>query len=156
MLNLWGLHQQNLWLDIKWYVNISNYSETHTLISIFQKLYHVKVVNLYHLERIKKSKYHSNIRPIMIASIAVDCGYEPWSGQAKDYKIGICCFSALCTVLRTKKAKTGWLIYQDIMSVWSNMSTHRLLFQWAGAIKIQLSVLIFVQRQTLSSSFHWM
>jgi hypothetical protein len=32
------------------------------------------------------------------ASSAVDRGFEPRSGQTKDYKIGICCFS-----------KTGWL-----------------------------------------------
>jgi hypothetical protein len=27
----------------------------------------------------------------MLASGAVDCGFEPWSDQTKDYKIGICC-----------------------------------------------------------------
>ena len=30
----------------------------------------------------------------VLASSAVDRGFEPWSGQTKDYKIGICCFSA--------------------------------------------------------------
>jgi hypothetical protein len=30
----------------------------------------------------------------MLASIAVDRGFEPPSGQTNDYKIGICCFSA--------------------------------------------------------------
>ena len=30
----------------------------------------------------------------MHASSAVDRGFEPWLGQTKDYKIGICCFSA--------------------------------------------------------------
>jgi hypothetical protein len=30
----------------------------------------------------------------MLASSAVDRGFEPRSGQTKDYKIGICCFSA--------------------------------------------------------------
>ena len=30
----------------------------------------------------------------MLASIAVDRGLEPPSGQTNDYKIGICCFSA--------------------------------------------------------------
>ena len=32
--------------------------------------------------------------------------------------------------------------YQDSVSDWSNMSTCRLLFQWASTIKIQLSVLV--------------
>jgi hypothetical protein len=30
----------------------------------------------------------------VLASSAVDHGFEPRSGQTKDYKIGICCFSA--------------------------------------------------------------
>jgi hypothetical protein len=31
---------------------------------------------------------------IVFASTAVDRGFEPRSGQTKDYKIGICCFCA--------------------------------------------------------------
>jgi hypothetical protein len=30
----------------------------------------------------------------VLASSAVDHGFEPRSGQTKEYKIGICCFSA--------------------------------------------------------------
>jgi hypothetical protein len=30
----------------------------------------------------------------VLASSAVDRGFEPRSGQTKDYEIGICCFSA--------------------------------------------------------------
>ena len=30
----------------------------------------------------------------VLASSVVDRGFEPRSGQTKDYKIGICCFSA--------------------------------------------------------------
>ena len=30
---------------------------------------------------------------------AVDRGFYPWSGQTKDYKIGICCFSPKHTAL---------------------------------------------------------
>jgi hypothetical protein len=30
----------------------------------------------------------------VLTSSAVDRGFEPQSGQTKDYKIGICCFSA--------------------------------------------------------------
>ena len=29
----------------------------------------------------------------VLNSNAVDCGFEPWSGHSKDYKIGMCCFS---------------------------------------------------------------
>ena len=68
--------------------------------------------------------------------------FEPRSGQTKDYKIGICCFSAKHTVLRRKSK--GWLARnQAKVSEWSNMSTLGLLFQWARCIKIQLGVLIY-------------
>ena len=36
------------------------------------------------------------------ASSVVDRGFESCSGQTKDYKIGICCFSAKHTALRRK------------------------------------------------------
>jgi hypothetical protein len=37
----------------------------------------------------------------VLASIAVDRGFEPRSDQAKDYKIGISCFSAKYAALRS-------------------------------------------------------
>jgi hypothetical protein len=39
---------------------------------------------------------------IMLASRVVDLGFKPWTGQTKDYKIGICCFSAKQTAIRIK------------------------------------------------------
>ena len=38
----------------------------------------------------------------MLASSVADCEIKPLSGQAKDYKIGICCFSAKHAALRRK------------------------------------------------------
>ena len=38
----------------------------------------------------------------VLASSAIDRGFEPLSGQTKDYKIGICCFSAKHAALRRK------------------------------------------------------
>jgi hypothetical protein len=38
----------------------------------------------------------------VLASRAVDCCFESRSGQTKDYKIGICCFSAKHGSLRRK------------------------------------------------------
>ena len=38
----------------------------------------------------------------VLASSVVDCGFKPQSGQIKDYKIGICCFSAEHAALRRK------------------------------------------------------
>jgi hypothetical protein len=39
---------------------------------------------------------------VPVASSAVDRGFEPRSGQTKDYKSGICCFSAKHAALRRK------------------------------------------------------
>jgi hypothetical protein len=36
----------------------------------------------------------------VLASSVVDRGFEPRSGQTKDYQIGICCFSAKHATLR--------------------------------------------------------
>ena len=45
---------------------------------------------------------------IVLVSGAVDRGFEPRSGQTKDYIIGICCFSAKHAALR-RKSKDWWL-----------------------------------------------
>jgi hypothetical protein len=77
----------------------------------------------------------------VLASTAVDRGFEPWSGQTKNNKIDMCCFSANHAALRRKSK--DWLAQNlDNVSEWSDMSTRGLLFQWAGTIKIQLSVLV--------------
>ena len=41
-------------------------------------------------------------------SSTVDRGFEPWSGQTKDYKIGTCCFSAKHAALMRKNK--DWLV----------------------------------------------
>jgi hypothetical protein len=38
-----------------------------------------------------------------LTSSAVDRGFDPWSGQFKDYKIGICCFSAKHCSIKVEK-----------------------------------------------------
>ena len=64
----------------------------------------------------------------VLASSVVDRGFEPRSGQTKDYKLGICCFSAKHAVLR-RKSKDWLARYQNNVSEWSDMSTRGLLFQ---------------------------
>ena len=65
----------------------------------------------------------------VLASNAVDRGFESRSGQAKDYKIGICCFFAMHAALR--RMSKDWLAQnQDNVSEWSDMSS---------TIKIRLS-----------------
>ena len=64
----------------------------------------------------------------VLASSAVDSGFEPRSGQTKDYKIGICCFSARHAALRRKSK--DWLAQNQYnVSEWSDISTRGLLFQ---------------------------
>ena len=84
----------------------------------------------------------------VLTSSAVDRGSEPQSGQTKDYKIGICYFSAKHAAL-SSKSKYWFARNQNNVSEWSDMSTRGLLFQWASTIKIQL------RTTRTSSSSHW-
>jgi len=43
----------------------------------------------------------------VLASSAVDRGFELRLGQAKDYNIGICCFSAKHAAIRRKSRRVG-------------------------------------------------
>ena len=70
----------------------------------------------------------SGVMVSVLASSAIDFGFEPRSGQTKDCKIGICCFSEKHTAL-WRKSK-DWLAQdQDNVSEWGDMSICRLLFQ---------------------------
>ena len=64
----------------------------------------------------------------VLASSVVDCGFKPRSGQTKDYKISICCFSAKHAASR-RKSKDWLARNQNNVSEWSDMSTRELLFQ---------------------------
>ena len=64
----------------------------------------------------------------VLASSAVDRGFETRSGQTKDYKIGICCFSAKHAASR-RKSKDWLARNQNNMSEWNNISTRGQLFQ---------------------------
>ena len=69
----------------------------------------------------------SGVMVSMLASSAVDRGFEPRSGQTKDYEIGICCFSAKHAALRRKTK--DWLVRnRDNVSERGDMSIHELLF----------------------------
>ena len=59
----------------------------------------------------------------LLASSVVDRGFEPRSGQTKDYEIGISCFSAKKAALnRKKKRLVGWW-NQENVSEWIDIST---------------------------------
>ena len=58
----------------------------------------------------------------VLASSAVDRGFKPRSGQTKDHKIGIFCFSTKHAALRRKSK--NWLARNpNNVSEWSDMST---------------------------------
>ena len=64
---------------------------------------------------ILKSKPHEWCNVSMLSSSSVDHGFEAQSGQAKDYGIGICCFSAKHAALNIRrKSQEGLAWNQDI------------------------------------------
>ena len=65
--------------------------------------------------------YIGDVMVSVLASSAVDRGFEPRSGQTKDYKLGICCFSVKHAAFR-RKSKGDWLARnQDNVSEWGDM-----------------------------------
>jgi len=64
----------------------------------------------------------------VLVSCAVNRGFESHSGQTKDYKIGICCFSTKHIALR-RKSKDWLARNQNNVFELSAMSTCGLLFQ---------------------------
>ena len=86
----------------------------------------------------------------VLASSAVDRGFEPRSSHTKDYKTGIYCFFAKHGAL-SRKSKDWLARNQNKVSEWSDMSTRGLLFQWASTTKIQLCVLIQDKVNIISS-----
>jgi hypothetical protein len=63
----------------------------------------------------------------MLALSAVDRRFDPWSGQTKDYKIGIYCFSAKHAAL-SRKSKDWLARNHDDVSEWDGMSICKLVF----------------------------
>jgi hypothetical protein len=62
----------------------------------------------------------------MHTSSAEELGFKPRYGQAKNYNIGICCFSTKHSALRSKSK--DWLARnQNNVSEWSDMSTQRIV-----------------------------
>jgi len=65
-----------------------------------------------------------------ISHFKIDPGFKPWLGQAKDYKIGIHCFSAKHATWRSKSK--DWLDRnRDTASERSYMSISGTFFQCA-------------------------
>ena len=71
----------------------------------------------------------------VITSVAVDRGFKPWSGQTKDFKISMCCFSANDTPLG-RKSKDWFARYQDNVSEWGDITIHVCCFSELALWKI--------------------
>ena len=91
--------------------------------------------SLNHLNRI------DGVMVSVLATSVVDRGFEPRLVETKDYRIGMCCFSAKHAALR-RKSKDWLARNQNNVSEWGDMSTRGLLFQWASTIQIPLNVLV--------------
>jgi hypothetical protein len=79
------------------------------------------------------------------------------SGQTKDYNTGIFCFSDKHAALRRKSKDWLALNQNNVPRVWvpwSDMSTHRLLFQWASTIKFQLNLITISLKINLFSPWY--
>ena len=85
-------------------------------------------VKVYSRGNINQKHRIDGVMVSVLASSAVDHGFEPRSGQTKNYEIGICCFSAKHAALRRKSK--DWLdLNQNNVSEWNGISTRGLLFQ---------------------------
>ena len=95
------------------------------------QIYSLHCQYIYILSTYIFNTYCNRIGGVMVSVLAsrvVGRGFEPRSGQTKDYKIGICCFSAKHTASR-RKSKDWLARNQDNVSEWSDMSIHGPLFQ---------------------------
>jgi hypothetical protein len=85
-----------------------------------------KLIKKINKNKIKIGNRIGSVMVSVLASSAINCGYEPRSGQTKEYKIGICCFSAKNASLKRKS--NDWLARnQNNVSEWSDISTRWLL-----------------------------
>ena len=75
--------------------------------------------------------YSNRIGGVMVsvlASRAVDRRFDPRLRQTKNYRIGMCCFSAKHVALR-RKGKNWLTLNQNNASEWGDMYIRGLLFQ---------------------------
>ena len=72
----------------------------------------------------------------------VSRGFDPRSGQAEDYQVGVCCFSAVHAVLGGEdKDSLAW--NHDNVSGLGDVSARGLLFQSTNTIQIQVSLFVW-------------
>jgi hypothetical protein len=101
-------------------------------------IWYTQYLNLHNYVYVILGTYGTNcsggVMVNVLALCVVDHGFKPRSGQTKDYKIGICCFSTKHAALR-RKSKDWLPKNQNNVSEWSYKSNCGQLFQWASTIK---------------------
>jgi hypothetical protein len=80
------------------------------------------LIKIFYKNKIKIGNRIGSVMVSVLTSSAINCGYEPRSGQTKEYQIGICCFSAKKASLR-RKIKDRLALNQNNVSEWSDIST---------------------------------
>jgi hypothetical protein len=105
-------------------------TENLKLSKYFEEIY---CLQRYLLDILDKRYSIGGVMVRVLSSSLVDRGFESWSGQIKDYKIGICCFSAKHAALR-RKSKDWLARNQDHVSEWVDLSIGGLLSQWASTV----------------------
>ena len=107
-MNVIAIAQMTLWVRLAKNVDLTFGQQFYFIVHLYMYIHNIPFsINC--------------IGGVMVGAFAtsvVDRGFESRSGQAKDYKIGICCFSAKHTAIR-RKSKDEW----------SDISTCGLLFQ---------------------------
>ena len=115
----WGSHSQidcnHLYM---YFVNEESVADSN-----YVEIKYLVPHNLFSYDRI------SGLLVSVLTSCVVVRGFEPRSGQTKDYNIDMCCFSVKHGALR-RKSKDWLARNQDNVSEWSDMSIRGLAFQW--------------------------
>jgi hypothetical protein len=112
--------------------------------SVFLFLFHSFVLCklLYYpdIHFVSHSNRNGGVMVSVLASSAVDCEFEPRSGQTKENKIGICCFSATHAALRRKSK--DWLAWnQSNVSIAAIFQVWRVPRKWiSGPNKMYIRV----------------
>jgi hypothetical protein len=136
--------------DVRWYLTTNKQSMTFTL---RPSQFVITVIHISHFNHLLW--IYSRIVGVMVsvlATSAVDRGFEPQSGKTKDYKIGICCFSAKNAALRSKSK--DWLARnQNNVSEWSECLSADCCFSELALCKSYSACLSRTKRT--SSSSHW-
>ena len=104
-LKYWPQFYWCIWLSFRSSIVLFFFSKTYYWYKITQN-------HVVYIENNDKYKINFNHIDGVIVSVfvssAVDCEFETRAGQTKNYKIGICCFSAKHASLRRKSRLVGW------------------------------------------------